>query len=133
MKIVLTMAGKYSRFQSFGKKIPKYLLPLSSGTMLSEVIRQFKLSAPCSEIYLIANKADQLFVPVVQAIMSSYEIPLKNLTYIDDTVDQVSTALHVDDFLELASTDEPICFANIDTVLFNRRLFFEKLKIFVME
>jgi CTP:molybdopterin cytidylyltransferase MocA len=61
--IILTMAGKYSRFRLFGSKIPKYLLPLGRGTMLSEVIRHLKQSARESKIYLITNRNDQMFFP----------------------------------------------------------------------
>ena len=35
MNLVLTMAGKYSRFKLFGSKVPKYLLPLATKTVLS--------------------------------------------------------------------------------------------------
>ena len=38
MNLILTMAGKYSRFVNEGYKIPKYLLPWSNHTILSEIL-----------------------------------------------------------------------------------------------
>ena len=45
MNLVLTMAGQYSRFKLFGSKVPKYLLPLGTETILAEVIRRFASEA----------------------------------------------------------------------------------------
>ena len=44
MNLVFTMAGKYSRFKLFGSKVPKYLLPLSNGTVLFKIIELYKHS-----------------------------------------------------------------------------------------
>ena len=73
MNLVLTMAGKYSRLKLLGSKIPKYLLPLSTKTVLMEVIGQYLLSYPTLRVYLIANRADQLFFPIVRSIIKSFE------------------------------------------------------------
>ena len=92
MNLVLTMAGKYSRFKLFGSKVPKYLLPLATKTVLMEVIEQYLLSYPALKIYLVANRADQLFFPIVRSIMESFESSNIEIIYIDDTLSQVETA-----------------------------------------
>ena len=128
MNLILTMAGKYSRFRLFGSKIPKYLLPLASETILSEVIKQLKYSAPASSIFLIANRHDQIFFPIVRSIIEKYEISSKSLFYIDDTASQLETALATSDLLSSDQLNCPVAFANIDTIVKQRRSFFEALE-----
>jgi len=127
MNIILTMAGKYTRFQSFGRRVPKYLLPISHQTMLGVVMETFIRQAKDAHVYLIANKADQLFVPVLEGIMRSHNVSKENLIYISDTPNQVATASMARKFKELDES-APTCFANIDTVLYKREMFFEKLR-----
>jgi hypothetical protein len=128
MNIVLTMAGKYNRFKLFGNKIPKYLLPLSSETMLSEVIKQIIFSKHNCKIFLIANRNDQIFYPILKSIMGKYNIDKKSLLYIDDTSSQLETALMSSELIPNKQYDNSIAFANIDTVLFNRSQFFLQLE-----
>jgi dTDP-glucose pyrophosphorylase len=128
MNLVLTMAGKYSRFKLFGNQIPKYLLPLGAETILAEVIKQYLRSTKISKIYLIANRHDQIFFPIVRSIMGKYNINHKHLIYIDDTASQLETALTTHELLPSDQLNLPIAFANIDTVLFNRTSFFESLE-----
>jgi len=128
MNLVLTMAGKYTRFRLFGSKIPKYLLPLASETILSEVIKQLKFSAPACSIFLIANRHDQIFFPIVRSIIEKYEISSKALLYIDDTASQLETALVTSDILSSDQMHSPIAFANIDTITKRRQSFFEALE-----
>jgi hypothetical protein len=127
MNIVLTMAGKYSRFRLFGSKVPKYLLPLGSETVLAEVIKRLKLASPEVNLLLIANRHDQIFFPIVRSIMRKYEISDTSLIYIDDTSSQLETAMNATELLSLNASHFPIAFANIDTVLFERDNFFSKL------
>ena len=122
------MAGKYSRFRLFGSKIPKYLLPLASETMLSEVIKQLKLSAPACSIFLLANRDDQIFFPIVRSIMDKYGISSKSILYISDTASQLETALVASDMLPLDQVDSTIAFANIDTIVKRRGAFFKTLE-----
>ncbi len=121
------MAGKYKRFRLFGNRIPKYLLPLGSGTMLSEVIKQLKKSEPNCKIYLIANRNDQIFYPIVKCTMEKYDVNSKNLLYIDDTSSQLETAVIASELIPSNTFSESIAFANIDTILFNRSNYFKKL------
>jgi dTDP-glucose pyrophosphorylase len=128
MYLVLTMAGKYSRFRLFGSKVPKYLLPLGSETILAAVIKNFLHSAPNCKFILIANRQDQIFFPIVRSIMGKYGIDSKSLIYIDDTSSQLETALSSSELLHFDELDYPLAFANIDTVLQERHDFFETLK-----
>jgi len=128
MNLVLTMAGKYSRFRLFGSKIPKYLLPLGSETILSEVIKQLKYSAPSCSTFLIANRHDQIFYPIVRSIIEKYDISAKSLIYIDDTASQLETALVASDLFSTDQLNSPVAFANIDTIIKRRKPFFESLQ-----
>jgi len=128
MNLVLTMAGKYSRFKLFGSKVPKYLLPLATKTVLMEVIEQYLSSCPALNIYLIANRADQLFFPIVRSIIKSFESSNIEIIYIDDTLSQVETATCLTNFRNPPNLQESVSFANIDTILINRKLYFEKLQ-----
>lgn len=128
MYLVLTMAGKYSRFRLFGSKVPKYLLPLGSETVLAAVIKNFLHSAPYCKIKLIANRQDQIFYPIVRSIMDKYGVDSKSLIYIDDTSSQLETALCSSDLIDHEESSYPLAFTNIDTILTERYDFFEALK-----
>jgi dTDP-glucose pyrophosphorylase len=127
MNIVLTMAGKYNRFKLFGSKVPKYLLPLGNGTILSEIIKQFKLSTDKAKIYLIANRDDQIFYPIVRSIISNNSVPDSNLMYIDDTTSQLETALYASELIS-DNDKNPVAIANIDTITLNRNSWFKQLE-----
>ena len=83
MNLILTMAGKYSRFKEEGFKIPKFLLPWGDRSILSEILKE--MSPHFKNIYLIANKNDKDFIIHVENIMDVYNIDLKNLILIQDT------------------------------------------------
>lgn len=115
------MAGKYSRFVNAGYKIPKYLLPWSQHTILSEIFSQMVNNDSIDNVYLIANKQESNFEPVLIKIMLSYGIKKCNLIFISDTNSQSETALTgVTEIQKFASLDGPICFHNIDTILYSR-------------
>ena len=122
MKLVLTMAGKYSRFKLFGSKIPKYLLPLGKGTVLSELLINLFNTLRPKTIYMLANNNDQLFYPILKSIGESVGVPKKNIIYISDTRSQLETALKIGE-TDLDDLEEPIVFTNIDTILRNRANF----------
>ena len=122
------MAGTYSRFKLFGNRVPKYLLPLGTETMLAEVIKQYLASAINCKMYLIANRNDQIFYPIVRSVMNKYGIDSKFLIYIDDTSSQLETALTAQDLLDQNQLFSPVAIANIDTILFDRSSFFSDLE-----
>lgn len=128
MNIVFTMAGKYSRFKLFGAQVPKYLLPIGQGTILSKIIGEINNSYEGIKFYFVANRNDQLFYPIIKSILKQYDIDQEHLIYIDDTNSQLETATYAEQIIDKEYISEPICFANIDTVAMNRRKFFEHLK-----
>ena len=122
MILVLTMAGRYTRFINEGFKFPKYLLPWSDRTILSKIIGEMSKGDAFSNIYLIANARDEAYMPHVRAIMRSYDINVDNLFLIPDTKGQAETASVGLDFIEgkMGSINESIVFHNIDTILYKR-------------
>lgn len=129
MNIVFTMAGKYSRFKLFGAQVPKYLLPLGQGTILSKIISEIQQVSNGNRLYFIANRDDQLFYPILKSILKQYNIDEGQLIYIDDTSSQLETALQARELVRKQTMADPICFANIDTVVMNRVSFFESLSV----
>ena len=129
MKLIMTMAGKYQRFQLFGNKVPKYLMPLGKNSVLWHVIEEFVRNKSQIEIFLIANEKDRDFEPVLLSVMNHFSIPQNNLAYIEDTESQLQTALKIKTLFNglFNESNEPLAFTNIDTILKNRRHFFDKL------
>ena len=121
------MAGKYSRFRLFGSQIPKYLLPLGSETVLAIILRNYVKWVDPKKVFLIANRNDQIFFPIVRSTLKKFSIPWDNLIYIDDTSSQLETATASSELLSTSAKKKPVAFANIDTVLKNRKTFFDAL------
>ncbi|QWE31048.1 sugar phosphate nucleotidyltransferase [Polynucleobacter sp. Adler-ghost] len=123
MNLILTMAGKYKRFQDAGFNIPKYLLPWGDSTILSAVLRGFSKSRQIKNIYLIGNKRDHAFTPHIHALLRSCGIGTGNLFLINDTHGQAATGMIGLDLIanvDKGVMSEPILFHNIDTLLTNR-------------
>lgn len=127
MNLVFTMAGAFSRFRLFGNKIPKYLYPLGSVNVLSKVIENIISCYKFKKIFLIANRNEQLFDPVIRSTIKKFDISEKSLIYIDDTSSQLETTLTILDYFNNREMLDPICFANIDTIVSRRKKFFVKL------
>ena len=53
MNLILTMAGRYSRFINEGYKIPKYLLPWGKRSILSEILSIMNHNNTFENIYVI--------------------------------------------------------------------------------
>ncbi len=116
MNLILTMAGKYSRFKDEGFKIPKFLLPWGDRSILSEILKE--MHSHFKNVYLIANKNDEDFIIHVENIMNTYNIDLENIILIQDTKSQSETLYKG---LELIKNIKgPIVVHNIDTILYNR-------------
>ena len=82
MNLILTMAGKYSRFVNEGYKIPKYLLPWSNHTILSEILFNITKDNIFKNIFLVANKNDKNFIHQILHTMKYYNIQSENLIYL---------------------------------------------------
>ncbi len=116
MNLILTMAGKYSRFKDEGFRIPKFLLPWGSRSILGEIL--FEMRPYFDNVYLIANKNDSEFLVHVSQIMKKNNIPQANLLSINDTDSQSETLLTgINQFPKI---DGPIIVHNIDTILYGR-------------
>lgn len=129
MNLVLTMAGKYQRFRLFGNRVPKYLMPLGKFTVLWHVINEIKRSSPNIQVFLLANKEDRDFFPVLTAILSDFSVDPTNLAFIDDTNSQLETAVTINNSFQgrFLNNHEPIVFGNIDTITKSRSSFFVRL------
>lgn len=116
MNLILTMAGKYSRFKNDGYRVPKFLLPWGSKTILSEIL--YQMSPHFENIFLIANENDSDYLVHVKHIMNSYNIGENNLFTIQDTESQSETLLcGIKNFSNILG---PIIVHNIDTILYER-------------
>lgn len=120
MNLILTMAGKYTRFINEGYRIPKYLLPWGEKSILSEILIQMNKNNDFKNIYLITNKQDDIYMPHVRKILESLNIPKENLYQIFDTSGQAETAFTAIDKIKEKLDDAPIIFHNIDTILYKR-------------
>ncbi len=122
MNIFLTMAGSYERFKKDGFKVPKYLLPWGSETILSKILTNL-LNKNINNTYLIANKNDEVYLPHLLDHLKKFNIPRKNLFYINSTSGQAETANLA---LMLAENLDDyrgkFCIHNIDTILYDRDL-----------
>lgn len=119
MNLILTMAGKYSRFKEAGYNIPKYLLPWGHRTILGEIMTGFYTNA-VQEIFIVMNKADEAFIPHIHRTMSEAGISHKNLILIDDNSGQAETAYQGINHFISEIQGEPLIIHNIDTILRER-------------
>lgn len=122
MNLVLTMAGKYTRFKSEGYSVPKYLLPWRHHTILREILSH--MHEGFDDVFLIANEEDSEYRPHVVSTLESLDIPRDRLIYIGDTSGQAETAYNalqeISNRFSHNQMLQPVVFHNIDTVLYNR-------------
>jgi dTDP-glucose pyrophosphorylase len=122
MKLILTMAGKYSRFVNAGFKTPKYLLPWGSRSILSEILHTLLDTKNFDDVYLIANPNDNFYLNHVRVIMKEYGINSNNLIFDSNPQGQASSAYI--GISKIADFNDPIVIHNIDTLLYNRDIQF---------
>ncbi|MCP3887728.1 MAG: hypothetical protein GY702_02485 [Desulfobulbaceae bacterium] len=122
MNLILTMAGKYTRFVNEGYRIPKYILPWGDKLILSEIVNEINKKRDFLNIYLIANKRDEIYMPHVRKILRALRIPVDNLFLISDTNGQAETAYRGIECIKsrFHEINGPIVFHNIDTILYKR-------------
>jgi NDP-sugar pyrophosphorylase family protein len=124
MNLILTMAGRYSRFIDEGYRIPKYLLPWGARSILGEIIFELSKNNNLNNVYLVANKRDEIYMPHVRKTLASLGISTQNLFLISDTDGQAETAyLSIQNIQKkFGEMEGSIIFHNIDTILHNRDL-----------
>jgi len=110
MKLILTAAGKYSRFHRFSYEIPKYLLPIKNRTMLHYILDGFGKM----DTIFVGNKQDIRFSHTIDCILNE-QCDQFNTLWIEDTSGQAETLM-----MATESIDEPFIVHNIDTILLNR-------------
>ena len=93
------------------------------------ILRNYVEWVDSNKIFLIANRNDQIFFPIVRSTLKKFYIPWDNLIYIDDTSSQLETAIASSEILSPSAKKNPIAFANIDTVLQDRKSFFDALSL----
>ncbi|MFC1921605.1 sugar phosphate nucleotidyltransferase [Chloroflexota bacterium] len=122
MILILTMAGRYTRFIAEGYIFPKYLLPWADKTILSKILYEMKKGDAFSDIILVANNRDEIYMPHVRTIMKSYDIDTHNLLLVSDTEGQAETALIGIESIQKKKSElkQPIVIHNIDTILYKR-------------
>jgi len=116
MILLLTMAGKYSRFREFSYEIPKYFLPLSNRTVIHYVLDTLLESGKFDDVILAANIRDERFRPQLISTLSEFGLGVDNIKFIEDTPGQSITALEALSNL----SDNPVAIHNIDTILLGR-------------
>src|SRR3990167_4512076 len=119
MNLILTAAGKYSRFREAGYNIPKYLLPFGNRSILSEILHHLVHNPVVEKVYLVANVADEPFFGHVRKIMEAHGLEKDNIIMIADTRGQAETAYKALRHIRMKGS---VLFHNIDTILYNRDL-----------
>tara|TARA_R110000824_G_scaffold211022_5_gene396907 strand:+ start:4043 stop:4792 length:750 start_codon:yes stop_codon:yes gene_type:complete len=117
VRLVLTMAGRYTRFREFSYEIPKYLLPLSNRTVIHYVLKNFLETGEFDDLLLVANKRDMRFRPQLVSTLQEFGYDASELIFIDDTDGQSLTAA---EGLRHANHDDAVVVHNIDTILWGR-------------
>jgi dTDP-glucose pyrophosphorylase len=121
MNLILTMAGKYSRFTKEGYNIPKYLLPWGSRTILSEIIKTMNKDLIFDNIFLVYNNSDNKYCNHIKKTMGEFNINSDNLITTNDTSGQAETT-----YIALSKIEEKygvlnnVLIHNIDTILYDR-------------
>ncbi|MBF0431148.1 MAG: hypothetical protein HQK83_07710 [Fibrobacteria bacterium] len=124
MNLILTMAGRYSRFINEGYKLPKFLLPWGDRTIVAVILTELMREKKFKQVFLVANKRDEIYMPHIRCILDKLGISRDNLILIQDTDGQAETAAVGVEFLLKCGIkkNEPIVFHNIDTILYNRNI-----------
>ena len=121
MYLVITMAGRNTRFHDVGFDLPKYLLPMGQRTVISEILRNLLTEVGPENTFLIAHERDSYFENRLMIELKPLEVPSANIMYIGETKGQAHTAFIATTKLNLKNT-KPIFFHNADTVLYGRNL-----------
>ena len=119
MNLILTAAGKYSRFREAGYNIPKYLLPFGNRSILSEILHNLVHNPVVEKVYLIVNNSDESFLGHTRKIMEAHGLDKNNIIMMSDTKGQAETAYKA---LKHIKPKGAVLFHNIDTILYNRDL-----------
>ena len=120
--LIITAAGKASRFHDVGYDQPKYLLPwINSQSILKNIINELTSSKLINYIQIIVNKREQFFEDRIRN-----ELPKdinSDILFVGDTMGQAhTTLLGVEEIIRLGLGDKNIIVHNSDTILKNRNI-----------
>tara|TARA_Y100000589_G_scaffold328568_1_gene372973 strand:+ start:4235 stop:4990 length:756 start_codon:yes stop_codon:yes gene_type:complete len=118
--LLITAAGKASRFHDVGYDSPKFLLPWTNRQpILNTIIKELCYSNKIDFILLIVNYREKYFKDRIEACLPS-EINNK-IIFVKDTLGQAHTTyLGVEELIKLKLENNPIIVHNSDTILKNR-------------
>lgn len=118
--LLITAAGKASRFHDVGYDSPKFLLPWTNRQpILNTIIKELCYSNKIDFILLIVNYREKYFKDRIEACLPS-EINHK-IIFVKDTLGQAHTTyLGVEELIKLKLENNPIIVHNSDTILKNR-------------
>jgi len=120
--LLITAAGKASRFHDVGYDSPKFLLPWTNNKpILSTIIDELCFSNKINFILLIVNYREKYFKNRIEACLPSN---IKNkIIFVKDTLGQAHTTyIGVEELIKLKLEDNPIIIHNSDTILKNRNI-----------
>ena len=118
--LIITAAGKASRFHDVGYDQPKYLLPwINSKSILYNIINELKINNVINYLLVIANQREKFFKDLIEEILPK-DIK-SDLLFVRDTMGQAhTTLLGVEEIIRLGLGEESIVVHNSDTILKNR-------------
>ncbi len=118
--LIITAAGKASRFHDVGYDQPKYLLPwINSNSVLKNIIDELVYSNLINYVLVIVNKREQFFENKIRNDLPN-GINSKIL-FVRDTMGQAhTTLLGVEELIRIGRGDDNIIVHNSDTILKNR-------------
>ena len=120
--LIITAAGKASRFHDVGYDQPKYLLPwINSKSILKNIIDELTFSNLIDYVLVIVNKREQFFEDKIRN-----ELPNginSDLLFVRDTMGQAhTTLLGVEELRKKGLGDDNLIIHNSDTILKNRNI-----------
>ena len=118
--LIITAAGKASRFHDVGYDLPKYLLPWINGkTILNNLISEICSSGDIDYVLIIANQREKFFKSKIEE-----ELPEEiesDILFVRDTLGQAhTTLLGVEELIRKNIGDQAIIVQASDTILKNR-------------
>ena len=118
--LLITAAGRSSRFHDVGYDQPKYLLPwVNNKTILENIIHELTFSKDIGFILVIANYREKYFKSEIEkSLDGNFDY---KLIFIKDTLGQAQTTyLGVEELCSLGYGQFPMIVHNSDTILKNR-------------
>ncbi len=120
--LIITAAGKASRFHDVGYDQPKYLLPwINSQSILKNIINELTSSNLIDYVLVIVNKREQFFEEKIRN-----ELPKNidsDLLFVRDTMGQAhTTLLGAEEIIRRGLGDKHFIVHNSDTILKNRNI-----------